>query len=173
MSTIEPTFKQAINASMLWCNAWENEELSDEVLADRVAELLASRDGARGFFVISLASDCPLMDRLPDPLLVQLRAAGGIVIDLTVRNLAMSTAMAIEHKRKGDFEQQACSERITARTVELLRLLEPNQVKSRLEIMLEATVNSNGSDMEFIRKWGYNNEQKLAITSTIYNVAGN
>ena len=55
MSTIEPTFKQAINASMLWCNAWENEELSDEVLADRVAELLATRDGARGFFVIMLS----------------------------------------------------------------------------------------------------------------------
>ena len=41
-------------------------------------------------FVISLAGDSPLMDRLLDPLQPQLRAAGDGVVDLTVRNLAMS-----------------------------------------------------------------------------------
>ena len=171
MPQIKPTFEQAMNASMLWCNAWENEELSDEVLAERVAELLVSRDGARGFFVISLASDCPLMDRLPDPLLLQLRAAGEIIIDLTVRNLAMSTAMATHHKRKGNFDQQASSERITSRTHELLRSLEPNQVKSRLETLLKATTKGEGIDSHFLDKWGYDQEQKEAITASIYAVA--
>ena len=59
-----------------------------------------SCDGARGFFVISLAGDSPLMDRLPDPLQMQLRAAGDGVVDLTVRNLAMSTAMALHHHHR-------------------------------------------------------------------------
>ncbi len=96
-----PSFQQAMEITAQWLNLWEAGELSDEVLADRVAELVASRDGARGFFVISLAGDSPLMDRLPDPLQLQpeqrsacLRAAGDGVVDLTVRNLAMSTAMA-------------------------------------------------------------------------------
>ncbi|MDP6833624.1 MAG: hypothetical protein QGG94_00545 [Prochlorococcaceae cyanobacterium ETNP1_MAG_9] len=173
MSKIEPTFEQAMNAAMLWCNAWENEELSDEVLAERVSELLASKDGTRGFFVISLASDCPLMDRLPEPLLLQFRAAGERVIDIAVRNLAMSTAMATQHKRKGHFEAQAGSERVTARTLELLRLLEPSQVKNRLEILLKAITKGEGADMSFLNRWGYDQEQKIAITSAIYAVATN
>ena len=51
----EPTFPQAIEITAQWLQLWEAGELSDEVLADRVAELVASRDGARGFFVVALA----------------------------------------------------------------------------------------------------------------------
>ena len=98
----EPTFPQAMEIAAQWLGLWENGELSDEVLADRVAELVASRDGARGFFVVALAGDCPLMDRLPDPLALALRNAGAGVVDLSVRNLAMSTAMALHHQRAGD-----------------------------------------------------------------------
>ena len=57
-----PNFQQSMEITAQWLNLWEAGELSDEVLADRVAELVASRDGARGFFVISLAGDSPLMD---------------------------------------------------------------------------------------------------------------
>jgi len=88
----EPTFPQAMEIAAQWLGLWENGELSDEVLADRVAELVASRDGARGFFVVALAGDCPLMDRLPDPLALALRNAGAGVVDLSVRNLAMSSS---------------------------------------------------------------------------------
>ena len=65
MSTPAPSFEQAIEITAQWLRLWEEGELSDEVLADRFAELVASRDGARGFFVVSLAGDSPLMDRLP------------------------------------------------------------------------------------------------------------
>ena len=171
MRSNEPTFEQAINATMLWTNAWEKGELSDEVLSDRVAQLLASRDGARGFFVISLASDCPLMDRLPESLVLQLRTAGQVVIDLTVRNMAMSTAMAIHHQRQGDTEQQAGSERVIARSIDLLRLLEPTEVKKRLETLLKATMKGEGADVEFLNRWDYDEGQRLAIASSIYSVA--
>ena len=171
MSTRKPTFEEAMNATIHWCNAWEEGELSDEVLADRVSELLINRDGARGFFAISLASDCPLMDRLPEALLLQLRTAGEIVVDLTVRNLTMSTAMAIHHQRKGDFDHQAGSERVMGRSIDLLRLLEPNKVKKRLETLLSATTKGIGDDYKFIERWGYDEEQKLAITACIYSVA--
>ncbi len=170
MNEKEPSFEQAMNAAMIWCKAWEEEQLSDEVLAERVSELMASRNGARGFFVIMLATDCPIMDRLPEPLVIRLREAGEIVVDLTVRNLAMSTAMSVYHQRLKDDKQQAGSDRVTARCRDLLRLLDPMQVKKRLEKLLDAT-NGKGDDVLLFNRWGYDKEQKLAIASTVYSVA--
>ena len=103
---LEPTFQQAMEITAQWLGLWEAGGLSDEVLGDRVGELVASRDGARGFFVVSLAGDCPLMDRLPDPVALALRTSGDGVVDLSVRNLAMSTAMALHNQRNDDAAPQ-------------------------------------------------------------------
>jgi len=168
---LEPTFQQAMEITAQWLGLWENGELSDEVLADRVAELVASRDGGRGFFVVSLAGDCPLMDRLPEPLVVQLRAAGVGVVDLTARNLAMSTAMVLHHQRQSDAGQKAGSERVQARCTELLRLLEPDAVKDRLETLLAAAGQGRGEDVAFLDRWGYDAEQRQAIAAAIEAVA--
>ena len=82
------------------------------------------------------------MDRLPDAVVGQLRCAGAGVVDLSVRNLAMSTAMAVHHRRSGDEAQQAGSERVSSRCIELLRLLEPAEVKERLEQLLAAALDT-------------------------------
>ena len=167
----QPTFQQAMEITASWLQQWENEEISDEVMADRIGEMVASRDGARGFFVVSLAGDSALMDRLPDAVVGQLRSAGQGVVDLSVRNLAMSTAMAVHHRRAGDEAQQAGSERDTTRCIELLRLLEPSQVKERLEQLLAAALDNRGEDVDFLEKWGYDTEQKKAIGNSVYAVA--
>ena len=166
----EPTFQQAMEITAQWLQLWEHGELSDEVLADRVAELVASRDGARGFFVVSLAGDCPLMDRLPDPVVMVLRLAGADVVDLTARNLAMSTAMRMHHQRSGDIQQQGGSERVTSRCLDLLRLLEPEAVRDRLELLLAAT-RGEGDDVAFLDRWGYDAEQREAIAAAVLAVA--
>ena len=137
-SSPQPSFPQALAITGQWLELWENGELSDEVLADRVAELVVSRDGGRGFFAVSLAGDSPLLDRLPEPLVLALRAVGAPVVDLCLRNLAMSTAMVLHHARSGDPQQQAGSERVASRCTELLRLLDPIQVKQRLETLWAA-----------------------------------
>jgi hypothetical protein len=134
----QPSFQQSLAITGQWLELWENGELSDEVLADRVAELVVSRDGGRGFFAVGLAGDSPLLDRLPEPLVLALRAVGAPVVDLCLRNLAMSTAMVLHHARSGDPQQQAGSERVASRCTELLRLLEPSQVKQRLETLWAA-----------------------------------
>ena len=167
----QPTFQQAMEITAQWLQLWENGELSDEVLADRVAELVSSRDGARGFFVVSLAGDGPLMDRLPEPLVAQLAAAGSGVVDLSVRNLAMSTAMALHHQRAGDTSQQAASERVAARCTELLRLLPGAAVKARLETLLAAAAQDQGDDVSFLERWGYDAKQKAAIAAAVEAVA--
>lgn len=166
----QPTFQQAMEITAQWLSLWEQGELSDEVLADRVAELVASRDGGRGFFVVSLAGDCPLMDRLPEPLVIQLRAAGAEVVDLTARNLAMSTAMAMHHQRGGDRNQQSASERVSARCTELLRLLDPQAVRQRLEVLLAGSRGA-GDDVSFLDRWGYDDEQRQAIAVAVLAVA--
>ncbi|MCP9846759.1 MULTISPECIES: hypothetical protein [unclassified Synechococcus] len=165
-----PSFPQAMEITAQWLGLWENGELSDEVLADRVGELVQSRDGARGFFVVALAGDSPLMDRLPDGLVWQLRQAGAGVVDLTARNLAMSKAMALHHQRQDDGAMQASSERVHQRCVELLRLLDPRAVKERLETLLEATA-GRGNDVAFLERWGYDAEQRAAIAAAIKEVA--
>ena len=170
MADAEPTFQQAMEITAAWLQHWENEEMSDEVLADRIGEMVASRDGARGFFVVSLAGDSALMDRLPDAVVGQLRAAGSGVVDLSVRNLAMSTAMAVHHRRVGDSDQLAGSERVTTRCTELLRVLDPDQVKDRLEQLLEGCDN-RGDDAAFLKRWGYDDEQKQAISTSALAVA--
>ena len=142
MADQHPTFQQAMEITAAWLQQWDNEEISDEVLADRIGEMVASRDGARGFFVVSLAGESVLMDRLPDAVVGQLRGAGAGVVDLSVRNLAMSTAMAVHHRRTGDEVQQAGSERVSNRCIELLRLLEPAEVKERLEQLLAAALDN-------------------------------
>ena len=166
----EPTFPQAMEIAAQWLGLWEHGELSDEVLADRVAELVASRDGARGFFVVALAGDCPLMDRLPEPLVLALRSVGAEVVDLTARNLAMSTAMVLHHQRAGDASQQAGSERVSSRCTELLRLLEPAAVRDRLQQLLDAT-GGEGVDVTFLDRWGYDAEQRQAIAVAVLAVA--
>ncbi len=165
-----PDFRGAMALASTWIAQWEAEELSDEVLADRVAELVASRDGARGFFVVSLAGDSPLMDRLPDPVVLALRGGGDGVVDLSARNLAMSTAMTLHHRRSGDAGQRAGSERVQQRCTELLRLLEPSAVKTRLETLLAAT-DGQGEDVAFLDRWGYDAEQRALIAEAVLAVA--
>ena len=169
MNEQKPTFKEAMQASMIWCKSWENEEISDEVISDRIGELIKTVEGARGFFVVSLSIDCPLMDRFPDALIFQLRNSGEIVVDLIVKNLAMSSAMVITHRKNKD-PQEIQSERIKIRCIELLKLLDSTQVKKRLDVLLDAT-KGNGKDLEFLNKWGYSDEQINAISESIYEVA--
>ena len=169
MNDQKPTFKQAMEVTMLWCKSWENDEISDEVISDRIGELIKTVEGARGFFVVSLSIDCPLMDRLPDALIFQLRSSAEIVVDLTVKNLAMSSAMIITHRNNKD-PQEIQSERIKIRCIELLKLLDSPQVKKRLDVLLEAT-KGNGTDLKFLKKWSYNDEQINAISESIYEVA--
>ena len=169
MNEKKPTFKEAMQASMLWCKSWENDEISDEVISDRIGDLIKTVEGARGFFVVSLSIDCPLMDRFSDALIFQLRSSGEIVVDLTVKNLAMSSAMIIKHRNNKD-PQEIQSKRIKFRCIELLKLLDSTQVKKRLDVLLQAT-QGNGEDIIFLDRWGYDDEQIKAISESIFEVA--
>ena len=168
-----------------WLASWESGELSDEVLADRIADLVRDRDGARGFFVVAMTSEIPLLDRQPEALLATLRQAGETVVDLTVRNLVMSSAMVVHHARNNDSEQREGSQRVQRRAWELLGQLQPEPVLRRLEPMLAAirlkAVHDEGDpaaglpeavedDLAMLRRWGYDHDQVLAIAAALERV---
>jgi len=163
-------FQAAMALASQWLEEWEQDELSDEVLAERVGDLVASRDGARGFFVVAMAGEGPLMDRMPEALIQRLRLAGEGVVDLTARNLAMGTAMAVHHERNQDGVSAQASQRVSERSRALLRLLEPNLVKLRLESLLAGT-RGEGQDVDFLERWGYDAEQRDQIAAAIEAVA--
>ena len=69
----EASFTQAMNISVKWCKEWDEDLLSEEVLADRIAELIKTRNGLRGFFAYALSDkDCFLLDKLPFSLIYKL-----------------------------------------------------------------------------------------------------
>jgi hypothetical protein len=59
---------------------------------------------------------------------------------------------------------------VQLRCTELLRLLEPEQVKARLETLLEAT-HGAGEDVAFLDRWGYDAAQRAAIAEAVLAVA--
>ena len=171
-STARTTLQQAMETTASWLRSWEECEISDEVLADRVEKLISNSNGARGFFAVSLAGNSPLIDRLPNPLLIKLRAAGKELVDLMVRNLAMSAAMGTYHRSKGDICKAEGSERVNNRCIDLLRLLDSNIVRARLEILLEAVTMHSGNDVSFLDRWDYSAEQRQAIQESVKVVVG-
>jgi hypothetical protein len=60
---------------------------------------------------------------------------------------------------------------VQARCTELLRLLEPDAVKQRLETLLAAASQGEGDDVAFLDRWGYDAEQRQAIAAAIEAVA--
>ena len=53
MADQQPTFQQAMEITAAWLQQWDNEEISDEVLADRIGEMVASTSS-----LISSLSHC-------------------------------------------------------------------------------------------------------------------
>lgn len=161
-----------------WCAGDQGIESQDAAtreapsLAGQLAALLAHHDGRRGFFVVALTGDDPLLDAPPAPVLACLRGAGAAVVDLTVRNLAMSTAMLLEHRRNNNEDLANGSLRVQRRCQGLLRQLDPAAVRQRLEQLLEAT-EGHGPDLAFLERWGYDAAQRQAVAAVVAVTIGN
>jgi hypothetical protein len=52
-----------------------------------------------------------------------------------------------------------------------LRQLDPNLVKQRLEVLLQAAGQASGPDLDFLDRWGYDPEQRRAINEAVLAVA--
>ena len=165
----ETSFTQAINISAQWCKEWEEELLSEEVLADRIAELIKTKNGLRGFFAYALSDrDCYLLDKLPFSLLFKLREAGNSVVEILVKNLIMSSAQVVLHEREKNLVYKSNSENIAERCKNILRLLETKSVTKTINKIIKDLDNLGNS---FDNSKKYDDQQKEFIKNQIYDIA--
>ncbi len=110
------TFQEAIALTQSLLSRIEAGVSPAEIEAG-IAELVKSENGARGFFVTYLTSDGNLADN-PSPEVVRaLQSSPEIVAELLVKNLAMSAAMAVTHRRNGLEEMAQGSDRVRSRII--------------------------------------------------------
>ncbi len=165
----EASFTQAINISAQWCREWGEDLLSEEVLADRIAELIKTKSGLRGFFAYALSDkDCFLLDKLPFSLIFKLSEGGDAVTDMVVKNLIMSSAQIIIHRRDKNHEYEIASEQISDRCKAILRLLETKSVTKFVNQVLRDLDDMGNS---FDNSVKYNTEQKEFIKKQILDIA--
>ena len=133
----KPSFYQSIEIAAGWCKDWEQELLSDEVLADRVAELVKTKNGMRGFFAYALSDiNCSLLDKLPNSLIFKFVEGGEQIVDITLKNLIMSSAQIINHQRDNKPNYEEISTNISDRCINILRVLDTKLVKKKATIIL-------------------------------------
>ena len=165
----EASFTQAINISAEWCKEWEEDLLSEEVLADRIAELIKTKTGLRGFFAYALSDkECFLLDKLPFSLIFKFNEAGEAVVGIVVKNLIMSSAQIIIHRRENNHEYEVTSENISNRCKGILKLLDTKLVTKTVNQVITDLDNMGNSFDNSIK---YDSEQKEFIKKQILDIA--
>ena len=165
----ETSFTQAINISAQWCKEWEEELLSEEVLADRIAELIKTKNGLRGFFAYALSDrDCYILDKLPFSIVFKFQEIGDSVVEIIVKNLIMSSAQVVLHEREKNLVYKSNSENIAERCKNILRLLETKSVTKTINKIIKDLDNLGNS---FDNSKKYDDQQKEFIKIQIYDIA--
>lgn len=166
------TFEGAIELTQSLLSEIEADRLLQGDIEQAVTSLVKTQNGARGFFVTYLTDDRQEADQ-PSPGVVEaLRSAPEIVAELLVKNLAMSAAMVVYHSRHQSEEMAAGSARVQERSRNLIQILQMPACQTLALQMLESLQNASGEYEEFFQRWGYDNEQKLAIGSAVRSAIG-
>ena len=164
-----PTFIQSINIAKEWCKEWDDDLLSDEVFADRIKELLKTKSGIRGFFAYALSdSNCTLLDKLPSSIIFTLRERGQDIVEITIKNLFMSSAQILNHQKDKKFDYAERSNNISDRCINLLKELDTKLVTKKINEMLSEIDNMGNS---FDNEIKYSAEQKNYIREKVNEIA--
>jgi hypothetical protein len=147
----------------------DSEKFSGEEFQLAISNLIASSNGARGFFVSYMTQDWEIGEPQMQAIIAAIKSVPTPSSELLVKNLAMSTAMAIAHRRAGNEEQAQGSDRVAARSTELIQLINLDEVKQIASQMRQSTQTGEGAYAEFLSKWGYDREQKSAMDMALGN----
>ncbi|HBB32236.1 MAG TPA: hypothetical protein DDZ80_23650 [Cyanobacteria bacterium UBA8803] len=167
------TFEEAIALTESMMAQMATDEISPAEAAEAISQLVKTENGARGFFVTYLSSEATLADH-PSPETIQaLQSSPDIVAELLVKNLAMSAAMAVTHRRNGDEDMAQGSDRVRSRTANLIEQLQLDQVRDRTLALRESALTGEGNYKTFLQRWQYDAQQREVICQTIDEVMGN
>jgi hypothetical protein len=165
--TNDITFEEAIALTQSLLQQRSQSAIENAEVEATVAQLVATHNGARGFFVTYLTDSRELIDSLLPVVASALTQAPAIPPELLVKNLAMSTAMEITHCRNHNPEQAAQSAQVQQRTAALMNLLGFPYFKTEAEGLWQGVSAEAGSYVAFLKRWGYDAEQKMAIAQRL------
>jgi hypothetical protein len=135
--------------------------------SDAIAALVRTENGARGFFVVYLSDDRPAMETLLPSVATALAPSPTTVSPLLVKNLAMSTAMGLAHRRHDDEASAQGSDRVRSRTLRLIQSLPRLHLQTQAHQLLASLDTGTGEYQAFLTRWGYDEGQKQAIRQAI------
>lgn len=157
------TFEQAIALSQTLVDRIAQSAIADNKLQQAIAALVASENGARGFFVTYLTDERPVADPPSAAVIAALKTTPAIVAPLMVKNLAMSTAMAIAHRRNQDEALASGSDRVKARSMYILQATQSEETAAHIGALMTSIDTQAGDYTPFLKRWGYDPEQQQAI----------
>ena len=164
------SFPQAIALTQSLMEQIEAGKLSEDEIERQVGSILKNKNGGRGFFVSYFTSDMSLADNPSTGIINGLKSSTELVSELLIKNLAMSSAMIIAHRRNNDLDKAEGSQKVHLRTKNSIQQLNWSENKDRLLELQRTIKTGNGEYQSFLERWNYDAEQQLAIEEAIVNV---
>lgn len=161
------SFEQALDLAATLLDQLEQSQLSEAETQAAIAALVYSENGARGFFVVYLSDERPVADPPTPAIVAALKTAPTVVAPLLVKNLAMSTAMAIGHRRNQNEALAVGSDRVQRRTTQLFQVLHLPALHEQAQALLASLDTAEGAYASFLARWGYDAEQRQAIRQAL------
>ncbi|MEO0374173.1 MAG: hypothetical protein AAF329_05985 [Cyanobacteria bacterium P01_A01_bin.17] len=143
------------------------DQLASSEVESHVADLVATMNGARGFFVTFLTNEFELDEEKKDAIATALRTAPDTVAGLLVKNLVMSTAMTLTHSRQNNPDMVQQSQLTRERTATVIDRVKLPAVEQEAQQLWQSLTTDTGSYTDFLQRWGYDDEQKQAMQAAV------
>ena len=161
------SFPQAIANTQSLMKKIDANQLSEAEIQRQVSSILNTKNGGRGFFASYLTSELSLADNPSAGIINGLRSASLVTSELLVKNLAMSSAMAVVHARNSDRDNFKGSQKVARRTKNLIQMVGLKAIENELQKLQYTIKTAEGEYVNFLRRWNYDREQKKAIQEAI------
>lgn len=161
------SFEQAIAVTQALLEQMAQEELSESEIELVLRALVSTENGARGFFVTYLSDDRSFADPPSTAVITALQTAPTIVSPLLIKNLVMSTAMAITHRRHQNEALAQGSDRVRSRSEQLIRQLQLPELQTHTQLLLHSLHTGAGEYQAFLERWNYDAEQRQAMQQAL------
>lgn len=162
------TFEKAIQLTQIFLNDYQNLTENDQEII--ISSLVKSENGARGFFVTYLTDNREIADIPSEGVIKGLKSSPEIVSELLVKNVAMSTAMKISHQRSENEKMAQNSERVTNRSIQLIKDLKLDIVTEKIKQLITTITEKKGIYQDFLNRCNYDDQQQEMIKQNLQSL---
>lgn len=161
------SFEEALGITQELLDRAVEGQISTTELQHTIAQLVATENGARGFFVMYLGDPRSQMENYTNLVVAALQTSPEVISSLLVKNLAMSTGMILTHQRHQKPELVEGSERVRARSLKLIQQLQTPQLQEQAGLLWQSLTTATGAYQTFLERWHYDTEQRQAIAQSL------